>query len=247
MALVLHRAALLLALAAPLCSLLAVSGCTIGLEDALDDISDDVSSSLACGWDDASIAFAPTAGEGTLHSAPFSAASPEIVARGAHVTVTVVLDGPRPTLAAEGDGGVDVLGAVPTYCDPPVGEEEVGTTTHWQVELAVADRGDVILQEGDGEVVTRWAPDVRQATSLSLTLDDPEACAVDSTCLIRAEIVDLDGVVLYAEEDFGWSSDGPADASPFGSYLQIAPTAAGTVQVEAEALGLVATLDVTVE
>lgn len=232
-------------------SLIALSvtaaGCTIGLDEELEDIADEAGSSLACSWDSSSIEFEPTSGEGTLHSAPFSAASPEVVARGAHVTVTVVYDGPRPTLAAEGDGGVDVLEAAPTYCDPPEGRERVGTTTHWIVEMDVKGRGDVILAERDGAVVTRWSPDVRQAAALTLTLEDPAACVVGATCLIRAELADAAGAVLYAEEDFTWSADGPADAGPFGSYLQIAPTAAGSVHVEASVLGQVASLDLDIE
>lgn len=79
------------------------------------------------------------------------------------------------------------------------------------------------------------------------TLDDPEACGVGATCLLRAELTDAAGAMLYAEEDFTWSTDGPADAGPFGSYLQIAPTAAGTVHVEAEVLGVTASLDLEVE
>ena len=228
----------------PLVLLALASAACVDLADGMDAAVDGAASSIACDLQTSSESFDPTDGEGTLHAPPFSPSSPQLVARGAHVTVTVVLDGARPEITAAGDGGVEVIDAAPTYCGSE-GVDHEASTTHWVVAMHVADRGNVVLQQG-GTPVTRWRPEVREIGSLTLQLDDPAACTVDATCLVRAELRDAEGAPLYAEEDFAWSIDGAADTGPFGSWLQIKPTAVGTVRVVADVLGHQATLEVDV-
>lgn len=222
---------------------LASAGC-VDIGAGVDDAVLGAESAIACDLQTSSESFDPTDGEGTLHAPPFSPSSPQVVARGAHVTVTVVLDGARPEITAAGDGGVEVIDAAPTYCAGEDGEREA-STTHWVVAMHVADRGNVVLQQG-GAQVTRWRPEVQEIGSLALHLDDPEACTIDATCLVRAELLGADGAPLYAEEDFAWTIEGAADSGPFGSWLQIKPTAVGTVRIVADVLGRQATLDVDV-
>lgn len=228
-------AALLLGVAAP--------GCVDG-ESFHDAILAGGATTFACDVQTASDGFAPTDGEGTVHPAPFSPSSPEVVARGADVTVTVVLDGARPELSARGEGGVEVLDASPTYCN--AGDDSgvaAASTTHWVVALHVADRGDVVLRH-DRTPVTRWTPEVRDAAELSLVLDDPGACTVGATCLVRAELLDAAGEPLYAEENFAWSVDGAADVGTFGSWLQVRPTGSGPLTIAASVLGHEAQLEI---
>lgn len=234
--------------------LLLATGCFadcsgIDLGDELLDVG------TACEWEVGEGTIA-TDGEATVHPAIFTSQSPEIVARGALVTVVVRLPGDQADLVVSTEGAYELVDAgSPRFCEPGGGAgggDGVGgddgagggdgasgpAATHVQVTFRAGGEGALVLDHGDG-ATSRWSPLVREAAEVTLTVDDPGSCTVGGSCIVNAQVTDAAGAVLYAEQDVSWSA-APEPASGGNLYASYGfePAGPGAVTVSADVLGL---------
>lgn len=248
---------------ASLLTLLAVVGC-YSPDCGSFDIGDDLLSGLGdgCTWAASGDPVA-TEGEATLYATMFITTSPAVVARGATVSVVAKVPGGPDGLGVSSEGDLAILDVGDPYgCggdggggagggggaaggDGAGGDGAGGGSADAsQIRVTFRADGEGALLITHGAATSRWAPTILEATSL--TLDGPASCTVGESCSVVGEVTDAEGTVLYAEEDFIWSSDGGATRGDFPGIFTFEPEESGTTIVSATVLGLAAEIAISI-
>lgn len=119
-----------------------------------------------------------------------------------------------------------------------------GSADSSQIRITFRADDDGALLVTHGAATSRWQPTILEASSL--TLQGPASCTVGESCFVVGEVTDAEGTVLYAEEDFTWSTDPGATTSDSPGTFGFAPEESGTTVVSATVLGLAAEIAITV-
>jgi len=225
---------------------LPLAGCDFGVGDALDDFNDDLTCQLSIGF---ATARSMDGGEGYVYGAPFGPA-PEVLARGTvedlRFSVPTPIDAEdtllEPTLSIEGDAlaatkqSLSCATADVALVDGRIEARAVGTA---RVVVRAAD--------GAGDEVTF---EVREADSLGIV--GPEEAVVGEDLFVATELLDEQGLPLYASSSVTWTvlegdvtlPEGAVSGEVHGSLLALRIESARRVVLRADVLGLDATLEI---
>ncbi|NUP04507.1 MAG: hypothetical protein HOW73_00410 [Polyangiaceae bacterium] len=236
------------------CSVAAIAVFAAGCFDPSDTLLDDFEDSettIACNLIRAADPIAVTEGEGAVRPLLTAVSDPSVVARGATLTLSFQVEPNEEAPEGATDGEVELVSSEGFSCSTDENGDPISAgVTDVQIESIASGAGSLLIRRS-GEVVSRFTPTILDPAALTLELaDGAPLCGVGQACTIEATVADAAGTALYADEDFSWriveGDTAGADLSAIGSRATLPTEVAGTIVVEAQVLGFVTTIDVTI-